>query len=211
MQVRNASTTWVIRSAEPRSPSQTAGWDCLAWVEHTMQNCRRNWDPESRQPSGMDSKNAWDAPMKWPSHPGTSTEDNEGRKRRSQLQGLGHIFLFVPFVAFCSISFRPTSGSWGSAHGLKKGRMGTMNRNGPGRRPALRFLESSLFLSDLLAGHEPALAPECELSQLAALRQATRLGRFSARANIRAAGWDKPRSNLCLGLFISMTGPAPSK
>jgi hypothetical protein len=45
---------------------------------------------------------------------------------------------------------------------------------------------SSLFLLDLLTGHEPALAPERELSQLAALRQATRLSRFSARANIRA-------------------------
>jgi hypothetical protein len=57
-------------------------------------------------------------------------------------------------------------------------------------------MESSLFLSDLLTGHEPALLPERELSQLAALRQATRVGRFSARANIRAAVWDKPRSSL---------------
>jgi hypothetical protein len=59
-----------------------------------------------------------------------------------------------------------------------------------------RFMESALFLSDLLTGHEPALVPERELSQLAALRQATRLSRFSARANIRAAVWDKPRSRL---------------
>jgi hypothetical protein len=57
-------------------------------------------------------------------------------------------------------------------------------------------MESSLFLLDLLTGHEPAVAPERELSQLAALRQATRLSRFSARANIRAAVWDKPRSSL---------------
>jgi hypothetical protein len=63
-------------------------------------------------------------------------------------------------------------------------------------------MESSLFLLDLLTGHEPALAPEGELSpcqagvRLAALRQATRLGRFSARANSRAAVWDKPRSSL---------------
>jgi hypothetical protein len=57
-------------------------------------------------------------------------------------------------------------------------------------------VESSLFLLDLLTGHEPAVAPERELSQLATLRQATRVGRFSARANIRAAVWDKPRSSL---------------
>jgi hypothetical protein len=57
-------------------------------------------------------------------------------------------------------------------------------------------MDSPLFHLDLLTGHEPALAPERELSQLAALRQATRLGRFSARANIRAAVWDKPRSSL---------------
>jgi hypothetical protein len=63
-----------------------------------------------------------------------------------------------------------------------------------------RFVESSLFLLDLLTGHEPALAPERELSQLAALRQATRLGRFSARANIRAAVWDKPRSDCTVGV-----------
>ena len=45
--------------------------------------------------------------------------------------------------------------------------------------------------------NEPnGLAPERELSQLAALRQSTRLGKFSARANIRAAVWDKPRSSL---------------
>ena len=74
--------------------------------------------------------------------------------------------------------------------------IGTVNRNEPGRRPALRFMGSSLFLLDLLTGHEPALAPERELSQLAALRQATRLSRFSARANICAAVWDKPRSSL---------------
>jgi hypothetical protein len=61
-----------------------------------------------------------------------------------------------------------------------------------------RFMGSSLFLSDLLTGHEPALVPERELFQLAALRQATPLGRFSARANIRAAVWDKPRSD-CTG------------
>ena len=57
-----------------------------------------------------------------------------------------------------------------------------------------------MFLLDLLTGHEPALAPERELSQLAALRQATRLGRFSARANIRAAVWDKPRSDCTVGV-----------
>jgi hypothetical protein len=55
---------------------------------------------------------------------------------------------------------------------------------------------SLLFHLDLLTGHEFALAPERELSQLAALRQATPLGRFSARASIRAAVWDKPRSSL---------------
>jgi hypothetical protein len=44
-------------------------------------------------------------------------------------------------------------------------------------------------------------APERELShcqaevRLATLRQATRLSRFSARGNIRAAVWDKPRSS----------------
>jgi len=59
---------------------------------------------------------------------------------------------------------------------------------------------SSLFLLDLLTGHEPALAPERELSQLAALRQATRVGRFSAGANIRAAVWDKPRSDYTVGV-----------
>ena len=63
-------------------------------------------------------------------------------------------------------------------------------------------LESLLFHLDLLTGHELALAPERELShcqaevRLAALRQATPLGRFSARASIRAAVWDKPRSSL---------------
>jgi hypothetical protein len=41
---------------------------------------------------------------------------------------------------------------------------------------------------------------ERELSQLAALRQATRLDRFSARANIRAAVWDKPRSHCTVGV-----------
>jgi hypothetical protein len=61
-------------------------------------------------------------------------------------------------------------------------------------------VESSLFLLDLLTGHEPALAPERELSQLAALRQATRLSRFSARANIRAAVWDKPHSDCTVGV-----------
>ena len=76
-----------------------------------------------------------------------------------------------------------------------------MNRNEPGRRPALRCGESSLFLLDRFIGHEPALAPERELSRcqaevrFAALRQATRLGKFSARANLRAAVWDKPRSS----------------
>ena len=35
---------------------------------------------------------------------------------------------------------------------------------------------------------------ERELSQLAACRQFARAGRFSARANTRAAVWDKPRS-----------------
>jgi len=62
------------------------------------------------------------------------------------------------------------------------------------------FMRSFLFLSDLLTGHEPALAPERELSQLAALRQATPLGRFSARANIRPAVWDKPRSGCTIGV-----------
>jgi hypothetical protein len=57
-------------------------------------------------------------------------------------------------------------------------------------------MESSLFFLDLLTGHEPAVAPERELSQLATPRQATRVGRFSARANIRAAVWDKPHSSL---------------
>jgi hypothetical protein len=62
------------------------------------------------------------------------------------------------------------------------------------------LVESSLFLSDRLTGHEAALAPARELSQLAALRQATRLGRFSARANLRAAVWDKPRSDCTVGV-----------
>jgi hypothetical protein len=83
-----------------------------------------------------------------------------------------------------------------SSHGLKKPRIGTMSRNEPGRRPALRFMESFLFLSNLLTVHEPALAADRELSQLAALRQATRPGRFSTRANFRAAVWDKPCSSL---------------
>jgi hypothetical protein len=61
-------------------------------------------------------------------------------------------------------------------------------------------LESLLFHLDLLTGHELALAPERELSQLAALRQATPLGRFSARASIRAAVWDKPRSDCTVGV-----------
>jgi hypothetical protein len=69
-----------------------------------------------------------------------------------------------------------------------------------GDRRSARFMESSLFLSDLLTDHEPALAPERELSQLAALRQATRVGRFSAGANIRAAVWDKPRSDCKVGV-----------
>jgi hypothetical protein len=59
---------------------------------------------------------------------------------------------------------------------------------------------SLLFHLDLLTGHEFALAPERELSQLAALRQATPLGRFSARASIRAAVWDKPRSDCTVGV-----------
>ena len=75
---------------------------------------------------------------------------------------------------------------------------------GPGRGVSFHhlqgFLESRLFLSDLPTDHEPALAPERELSQLAALRQATRLSRFSARANIRAAVWDKPRSACTVGV-----------
>jgi hypothetical protein len=69
-----------------------------------------------------------------------------------------------------------------------------------GDRRSGRFMGSSLFLLDLLTGHEPALAPERELSQLAALRQATPLGRFSARASIRAAVWDKPRSDYTVGV-----------
>jgi hypothetical protein len=69
------------------------------------------------------------------------------------------------------------------------------------RRPEeRRFMESSLFLLDLLTGHEPDMAPERELSQLAALRQATPLGRFRARASIRAAVWDKPRSGCTVGV-----------
>jgi hypothetical protein len=69
-----------------------------------------------------------------------------------------------------------------------------------GDRRSARFMESSLFLLDLLTGHEPAVAPERELSQLATPRQATRLGRFSARASIRAAVWDKPRSDYTVGV-----------
>jgi hypothetical protein len=38
-------------------------------------------------------------------------------------------------------------------------------------------------------------APDRELSQLAALGQATRAGRFSAKIYKRAAVWDKPCSN----------------
>jgi hypothetical protein len=64
------------------------------------------------------------------------------------------------------------------------------------RSTIIRFMGSFLFPLDLLTGLEPAWAPERELSQLAALRQATPLDRFSARANIRAAVWDKPRSSL---------------
>jgi hypothetical protein len=84
--------------------------------------------------------------------------------------------------------------------GLRPGSIRRPDTNAPGRRPALRFMESSLFLLDLLTDHEPALAPERELSQLAALRQATRLSRCSARANIRAAVWDKPRSDCKVGV-----------
>jgi hypothetical protein len=65
-------------------------------------------------------------------------------------------------------------------------------------------MESSLFLLDLLTGHEPALVPGRELTQLAALRQATRLSRFSARANIRGAVWDKPRSDCTVGVSWCM-------
>jgi len=83
----------------------------------------------------------------------------------------------------------------------------TPTRRVGGRRSG-RFMESSLFLSDLLTGHEPALGPERELSQLAALRQATRLGRFSARANIRAAVWDKPRSDCIVGISRFMGRPS---
>jgi hypothetical protein len=76
------------------------------------------------------------------------------------------------------------------------------------RREERWFMGSSLFLFDLLTGHEPALAPERELSQLAALRQATRLSRFSARANMRAAVWDKPRSDCTVGVsrFMESAG-----
>jgi hypothetical protein len=65
-----------------------------------------------------------------------------------------------------------------------------------------------MFLLDLLTGHELALAQERELSQLAALRQATPLSRFSARANIRAAVWDKPRSDYAVGVcrFMERAG-----
>ena len=94
--------------------------------------------------------------------------------------------------------------------GLRPGSILRPDTNAPGRRPALRSMESSLFLSDLPTGHEPALAPERELSQLAALRQATPLGRFSARANIRAAVWDKPRSDSKVGVsrfMESQVGP----
>jgi hypothetical protein len=75
-----------------------------------------------------------------------------------------------------------------------------------------RFMESSLFHFGLLTGHEPVLMPERELShcqaevRLAALRHATPLGRFSARANIRAAVWDKPRSDCALGVSRFMEG-----
>jgi len=41
------------------------------------------------------------------------------------------------------------------------------------------------------------------LSQLAALRQAARLGRFSAPANIRVAVWDKPRSDCTVTFPVS--------
>jgi hypothetical protein len=79
-----------------------------------------------------------------------------------------------------------------------------------GDRRSGRLMESSLFLLDLLTGHEPALAQERELSQPAALRQTTRLSRFSARGNIRAAVWDKPRSDYAVGvcrLMESSHGP----
>ena len=69
-----------------------------------------------------------------------------------------------------------------------------------GDRRSGQFTGSSLFLLDLLTGHEPAVAPERELSQLATPRQATRVGRFSARANNRAAVWDKPRSDNTIGV-----------
>ena len=58
-------------------------------------------------------------------------------------------------------------------------------------------------------------APERELShcqaevRLAAIRQATCLSRFSARANIRAAVWDKPRSDYTVGVCRFMGGIAP--
>jgi hypothetical protein len=84
--------------------------------------------------------------------------------------------------------------------GLRPGSILRPDTNAPDRKPASRFMESSLFVLDLLTGHEPAVAPERELSQLAALRQATPLGRFSARASIRAAVWDKPRSDYTVGV-----------
>ena len=57
------------------------------------------------------------------------------------------------------------------------------------------LLNCWVFRMPFLPVAKVGLAQERELSQLAALRQAARLGRFSARASIRAAVWDKPRSD----------------
>jgi len=63
--------------------------------------------------------------------------------------------------------------------------------------PTVRNFQTLNYLKEQPIGKQTIWS---ELSQLAALRQATRLGRFSARANIRAAVWDKPRSDYTVGI-----------
>jgi hypothetical protein len=72
--------------------------------------------------------------------------------------------------------------------------------------PTVRNFQTLNYLKEQPIGKQTIWS---ELSQLAALRQATRLGRFSACANIRAAVWDKPRSDYTVGISRFMErGPA---
>jgi hypothetical protein len=60
----------------------------------------------------------------------------------------------------------------------------------------LKIITATMISTSVKPNCRPAgvALRERELSQLAALRQAKPPDRFSARANIRAAVWDKPRS-----------------